>query len=85
MSRDKRITHSAVKFNGRIYTGKRHALIMREIWDEHGNVKILADQQGFVTEDGSFLNRFQAGAAAFSSGQTAVRHQKLLSEHVWPE
>lgn len=81
--RAERIVAAAVKHNGKIYTGKRHAEIMREIWDEVGNVKIPQDEQGFVADNGQFLNRFQSGAVAFAAGQTKHRYETLLSEHVW--
>lgn len=85
MDRDLKITQAAINFNEQILTGRRHAHIMAEIWQKHPNVKITDDMQGFVTQDGRFWNRFQAGAIAFGAGQTETRHERLISEHLWPE
>ena len=57
-----RIVAAAVRHDGKIYQGERHGVIMQKIWDEIGHVKIPQDEQGFVTNTGLFLNRFQAGA-----------------------
>lgn len=84
-----RIVAAAIKHNGRIYTGKRHAFIMRQIWDEAEQFglpipKIAHDEhQGFVDNHGIFWNRFQAGAIAYRAGQTEVRKQELTSEDLW--
>ncbi len=82
MPEDLRITAAAVLHNGKLYTGKRHAEIMRQIWDEGGG-RITLEEQGFVASDGKFYNRYQAGAIAYMAGQTEGRHEYLLSEHVW--
>ena len=79
-----RIEAAAILHNGKLYTGQRHAEIMRTIWDEEGAaVCIRQDEQGFTTDTGQFLNRFQAGAAAYRSGQTKTRRESLLSEDLW--
>jgi hypothetical protein len=77
------ITAAAIKHDGKIYQGERHGQIMQKIWNEEGLFKIMAEDQGFVTNHGQFVNRFQAGAIAYRAGQTKDRHQELLSEHVW--
>jgi hypothetical protein len=82
---DLRIVAAAVLHAGKLYTGKRHGKIMSEIYKECGFCKIPQEEQGFTTSTGTFVNRFQAGAIAYRSGQTTVRHQTLLSEHVWPD
>jgi hypothetical protein len=80
-----KITAAAIKVDGKIYTGQRHAQIMRKIWDEdqHTDRRITQDMQGFVTEDGQFWNRYQAGAIAFKAGQTSERKRELFSEDLW--
>jgi hypothetical protein len=79
------IVEAAVEYNGKIYTGKRHAEIMEQIRQEHGttDLKITQEQQGFMTNRGHFVNRYQAGAIACQAGQTKTRHDSLLSEHLW--
>lgn len=84
------IAFAAIKYDGKIYTGKRHAEIMQDIIrDRAGDedvdvrVKITQDMQGFVDTDGNFLNRWQSGAVAFMAGQTKTRKLHLLSEDLW--
>lgn len=86
MDREKlRITDAAVMWKGKIYIGKRHSEIMHQIWDEEQttNCKITQEMQGFVTNEGKFVNRWQAGNIAFQSGQTKHHYESLLSEYVW--
>lgn len=79
-----RIVAAAVNHGGKVWTGTRHALIMGEIWASEGKTSLIRQEdQGFVTDAGVFVNRFQAGAVAFRSGQTKTRKQSLLSEDVW--
>ena len=83
-----KITAAAIKIGQRVWTGKRHADIMRDIRAEmeqggYECPRITQEMQGFVDEAGNFWNRFQAGALAFRAGQTPTRKQTLLSEHLW--
>jgi hypothetical protein len=78
-----RITCAAINHGGKIYEGTRHGIIMAKIWREAGHCKITQDEQGFMTSDGHFVNRRQAGDIAFMAGQTQERKETLLSEHVW--
>ena len=78
-----KIVAAAVNHGGKVWTGTRHGIIMAEIWSKGGYCKIPQEEQGFVTDTGLFVNRFQAGAIAFDAGQTATRKETLLSEHVW--
>lgn len=56
----------AVRLGGKVYAGHhRHAVLMNEIWRNLGNVRINQEDQGFLTNEGIFINRFQAGALAF--------------------
>jgi hypothetical protein len=79
---DIRIKAAAIKYKGEIYEGRRHVEIIERIWDLHGYTEIPEDDQGFVTNDSRFVNRWQAGAIAFDAGQTKTRHEKLISEHL---
>lgn len=78
-----KIASAAIKHDGRIWTGRRHAEIMSQMREELGSVKVPQEEQGFMTDTGEFVNRFQAGAIAFRAGQTKQRHQTLLSEDLW--
>ena len=41
-------------------------------------------EQGFLGDDGKFLTRFQARAAALRAGQIrSCAHQELFSEDLW--
>jgi hypothetical protein len=78
------VAHAAIRHKGRIYTGSSHAAIMRDVWKHLGRAeKIPQEEQGFVTDAGDFLDRFQAGALAFDAGQTKTRKHSLFSEDVW--
>lgn len=78
-----RIVLAAVSYNGKIWTGKRHGVIMQDIWAVDAWARIHQDQQGFVTDTGEFVDRAEAGRIAFQAGQTSEQKLKLLSEHVW--
>lgn len=84
MPRSTKVVAAAVIYNGKMYQGRRHTEIMKEIYDEFGTVvKIIQEDQGFVSDTGEFLSRWKAGAVAFAAGQTKRRHETLLSEDVW--
>ena len=60
--------------------------------NSHGNLylaapfsfeKIPQEEQGFLTNRGIFVNRYQAGAIAYMAGQTKTRKEHLLSEDLW--
>lgn len=82
-TRELRIVSAAIRYGGRIYTGKRHGDIMVAILDDYPTAMIAPDDKVFLASDGTALNRFQAGAVAFAAGQTRERKQRLLSEHLW--
>lgn len=77
-----RIIKAAVRQGARVWIGTRHSEIIPVVYAETGE-RVTQDQQGFVADDGNFYNRFQSGAIAFGSGQTPVRYECLLSEHLW--
>ena len=56
---------------------------MQWIWEERGTEKISQMEQGFLTNRGIFVNRYQAGAIAYMAGQTKTRKEHLLSEDLW--
>lgn len=80
-----RITAAAIQHDGRVFTGRRHCQIIRDIVKETHTKKVLGEQ-GFVLEDGSFVNREDAAFIALASGQiTKLKFNptKLFSEDLW--
>jgi len=79
-----RIELAAIKTKeGVVLTGKSHAAIIRS--QEPGVCK--NGVQGFVTDDGAFVDRVEAAEIAFSAGQTKKRENILMSEDItgdWP-
>ena len=81
-----RIVSACVRYGGLVHEAKNHSDAMRKVWELMGYpVKIRQEDQGFVTDTGRFVDRRQAGAIAFRAGQTAVRRELLLSEHLTME
>lgn len=79
------ITHVAIKYRGRIYSlpaPNRHHHVIRMI----GGIK-GPDTQGFLDNDGVFLDRKKALAVALAAGQVKdpsdIRAGQLFSEDVW--
>ena len=67
------IKESAIqrKSDGRVWTGKRHGDVIRKIMEE-GNVKTVTHAdfiQGFVTNEGQFVDRKEAFKIALSCNQ----------------
>ena len=78
-----KIVCSAVIVNDEIFTGKRHNDCFLKAWDKLGMIKILLEQQGFLTSSGVFVNREQATQIAYQAGQTDRMDGQLFSEDVW--
>lgn len=80
-----RIVAAAILQDGVVYTGTRHAFIIRDIVLMTGT-KPITGQQGFVTSTGQFVSREIAGEIAMRSGQvTHLKYQRtqLFSEELW--
>lgn len=78
------IVDAAIYYNGKIYKGKRHADIMKIIWDSVGcPVVITQEQQGFMTSSGGFVSRRVAARIAYDAGQIKHLKRMLLSEDLW--
>jgi hypothetical protein len=78
-----RIVAAAILHKDKLYQGKRHAEIMRQVWEDFGLEYISQLEQGFITDTGIFVTRFQASQITFDSGQTTEIKDPLLSEHLW--
>ncbi|MBX4190100.1 hypothetical protein KW791_02285 [Candidatus Parcubacteria bacterium] len=75
-----RIKLAAILCNGKIYTGKRHNLIIREIVEK--TQAPAKGEQGFVTEEDRFVSRSEAAKIAFAAGQIITPKDILYSEDV---
>lgn len=87
-----RLTHVAIRFRGAVYSlpaPNRHHHVIAKIVAETGvdNVDVHDDDQGFLDERGTYLNRQQALVIAELLGQikpgTVIRARQLFSEDVW--
>lgn len=85
------ITHVAIRFDGRVWSlprPNRHHDVIRHIRAVTGAAYVDAygKDQGFLDEDGTYLDRKQALEVARAAGQlrTDVEVQdQLYSENVW--
>lgn len=74
------IKHAAILHNGIIYKGKRHREI---IADAPKYLDLSKGEEGFLTSNGSFVNREQAAKIAHIAGQIKKPKQQLISEDLW--
>ena len=81
-----RIKEAAICLDGKVWTGHRHGDVIQKMVKE-GCTKIRESKQGFVTEDGKFVNREEAFEIALACGQikeTEVGGQRtLVSEDLY--
>lgn len=72
------IKSAAIKYKGKIYTGRRHCDIFKQ--EPKG---VLCDaEQGFITDVGEFVDRREAGKIAFNCGQIEFQTNRLISENI---
>lgn len=79
------ISAAAILQDGKVYTGKRHHLIIRDIAEQTG-IRPVTGRQGFVTSNGRFVGRKQAARIALQAGQiTKLKYdpEELFSEELW--
>ncbi len=78
------IVSAAIMRDGKIYTGKRHAEIIRIMVADGCKTPIRGDEQGFVDDKGEFHTRHKSKNLAKRSGQISWHFQgTLLSENLW--
>jgi len=85
-----RLVRAAIRYNGKIYTGWRHAKIQQEFG---GPAVLLKDPDrdvGFVTENGRYLTRKQAKQYAYLIKQIPMTVARgmcalLSSEDLWDD
>lgn len=85
------ITHVAVSYSGRIWAlpaPNRHLDVVRHIIEQTGSGLYGPHSEGFLTEDGTYLDRLTARWIAASSGQFkraagGTQSPELFSEDLW--
>ena len=82
------IVKAAIKYNDKVYTGKRHFSIIQDILKEYPDAYISQDIQGFVTDEGQFLRRAASLHHALKCGQiesveNLINSSVLTSEDLW--
>lgn len=79
----RRIKQAAIVFqNGKMYVGKRHSDCFLAAF-EAGEPSPRYEIQGFVTDDGEFVNRRDAAVIAFAAGQITEATTRLFSEDLY--
>lgn len=63
------ILESAIVYDDQVFTGKRHHEIIHRLVFELGYDPPIRGIQGFVDDDGRFINRKDATAEAIKCGQ----------------
>ena len=78
----KMIKESALRLNGKVYTGRRHCDIFKQ-----EPIGVLCNaEQGFITDDGIYLDRYEALTVASKCNQLIYKHppyDRLLSEDLY--
>ena len=74
------VKSAAIKFGGKIYTGKNHADIMSEIRKTYPDAHFPhPDDQGFINDKNQYMRRAPALLEAILSGQ--VEKGKTINSH----
>lgn len=81
-----RIVAAAIKWKGVVFTGVRHGEIIAQLVrlrlvkdTEH----VTAEVQGFVADNGVYMNRERARLYAITAHQIKPDHGTLYSEDLW--
>lgn len=78
------IKHAAIRAkNGMIFLGKCHADCFHQADNIGIKLSSKADNQGFITNIGRFVNRIEAAKIAVSAGQVGIGIEILISEDLW--
>ncbi len=79
------IVSAAILQDGKYYTGRRHPFIIRHLVEDLKYQKPIMGEQGFMTDKGIFLNRYDAAKHAIECGQIIKPKwgNMLFSEDVW--
>lgn len=73
------IKSPAILCKGKIYIGRTHVTI-----SDNYNLNVFKDkyEDGFITDDNKFVNRFEAAKIAFDCGQIKEKVWELKSYHI---
>jgi hypothetical protein len=79
-----RIIVASVKQGGKVWIGYRRGLIIPEVFGKIGK-RVTSAEQGFILEDGTYVDRKQAAQIALESGQVQKLgyNDSILSEELW--
>lgn len=79
------IIASAILWEDKIYTGKRHCNIISDMVTKHGIKPPIKGKQGFIDENGNFLDRKTAAKIAIETKQIEKLNWPplLYSEDLW--
>lgn len=82
-----KIVAAAIVYEGVVHTlppPARHADIIKVIWQKI-HKQVTCEIQGFVTDEGKFVNRIEAGKIAIAAGQIKELEvpPDLYSEDLW--
>ena len=80
-----KIVESAITQDGKIYTGRRHHNVIADMVNTHKLPIPIKGEQGFVDENGKFLDRLEGADLALKSGQIQKLSwpPNLYSEDLW--
>lgn len=83
------IKESAIVFEGKVYTGRRHFDVIKIICDELEKLgrprRCGSSGQGFVTDKGEFLDRLAACQHAVECGQITLPKKIAWSKELFSE
>jgi hypothetical protein len=68
-----------------VFCGFRHADIYEFITKITKPSKAILCQEGFMTSDNQFVDRYQAARIAYDARQITLEIPALYSEDIWPE
>ena len=82
-----RIVAAAIRWEGEVHTGRRHDIIIHRIARTMGKY-CKGGEQGFVTDDGTFVDREEGLKIALASGQLDMSKKignknQLFSEDIY--
>ncbi len=81
-----KIVASAVIYNGVLYTGPRHHHCLVKAYNANMSGPVRGELQGFVLEDGTYIDRLEGARIALREGQIPKLNwpPNLFSEDLWP-
>jgi len=80
---NEKIVSAACKRGEKVWTGERHNKIIEQMFNEGLGMPVRQSEQGFLTSEGRFVDRYDAAVLAFEAGQTEILKSCLSSEDLW--